>query len=105
VGHTFGAGNANPNAWIYLAGARSVAEWHDGEFTFSLGNGVVFAGDQPIGSGFTERYVSPQAAGEVRRPIGCKVGDWRPDIGLYLAEYHYPSPLVFSRFSGRSAAG
>jgi hypothetical protein len=98
LGHSFGAGDGNPDAWIYLAGVRSLAQWRVGEYTVSVGDGVVFAGDQPIGSGFTERYVSLQVAGEIRRPVGFTIGSWRPDLGIYAAEYYYPSPLSFSRF-------
>jgi hypothetical protein len=98
VGHSFGTGESNPDAWIYLAGARSIAQWHSGEYTFSLGNAVILAGDQPIGSGYTERYVSLQMAGEVRRPLGFKIGNWQPDLGIYAADYYYPAPLTFTRF-------
>jgi len=98
VGHAFGTGSGNPNAWVYLAGARSVAQWRAGGYTFSLGNGAVYAGDTTAGSGFAEHYVSLQIAAEVRRPLGFQIGHWTPDIGLYAAEYYYPAPLVFSRF-------
>ncbi len=49
LAHTFGGDLGNPGACVYLAGARSVAPWRSGEFTFSLCNGVVFAGDKSIG--------------------------------------------------------
>jgi hypothetical protein len=98
MGHTFGAGTGNPDAWIYMAGIRSLAQWRRGDYTFSLGNAAIFAGDQPIGSGFTERYVSLQIAAEIRHPLGFKIGDWRPDLGVFAAEYYYPQALSFSRF-------
>ena len=96
--HTFGTGSENPNSWVFLAGARSVAQWRAGEYTFSLGNGIVYAGDDTIGSGFSEHYVSLQVAGEVRRPLGFKIGGWAPDLGVYVADYYYPASLEFSRF-------
>ena len=96
--HTFGTDGGNADAYIYLAGARSVAQWQAGEYTLSLGNGVVFAGDSTIGPGFGENYVSLQVAGEIRRPVGFSIGDFKPDLGVYLANYFYPAPLVFSRF-------
>jgi hypothetical protein len=34
----------------------------------------------------------------VRRSLGFKIGQWTPDLGVYAAEYYYPTPLVFSRF-------
>ncbi len=97
-GHSFGTGSANPNAWVYLTGVRSVAQWQSGDYTFSLGNGVIYAGDNVIGPGFGEHYVALQVAGEVRRPVGFKIGDVVPDVGLFAAEYYYPAPLQFSRY-------
>jgi hypothetical protein len=96
--HAFGVGGQNPDAYVYLAGARSVAQWQVNDYTLSLGNGIVYAGDNTIGSGFAEHYVSLQLAGEVRRPLNFKIGEWTPDLGLYAADYFYPAPLVFSRF-------
>ena len=98
VGHAFGTGGGNPNAWVYLAGVRSVAQWHAGDYTISLGNAAIYAGDTTAGSGFAEHYVSLQIAGEVRRPLGLRIGNWTPDVGIFAAEYYYPAPLVFSRY-------
>jgi hypothetical protein len=98
VAHSFGGDVGNPDVWVYLAGARSVAQWRAGDFTFSLGNGVLFAGDKSIGSGFSEDYISLQVGGEIRHPLGFKVGGFTPDLGLYAADYYYPSALQFSRF-------
>ncbi len=83
---------------IYRTGARAVAQWRSGAYTYSLGNGVVFAGDKTLGPGFNERYVALQIGGEVRHPLGFKIGEWAPDLGLYAGTYYYPEPLVFSRF-------
>ena len=98
VGHAFGTGGSNPNAWVYLAGARSVAQWRAGDYTISLGNAAIYAGDTTAGSGFAEHYISLQVAAEVRRPLGFRIGHWSPDLGIFVAEYYYPSPLVFSRY-------
>ena len=98
IAHSFGAGDQNPDAWIYLTGVRTVTEWHTGDYTLALGNGIVFAGDNTIGPGFSEHYVALQVGGEIRRPLGFKLGQWAPDLGLYAADYFYPVPLAFSRF-------
>jgi hypothetical protein len=98
VAHGFGTGGANPDAWIYLTGARAIAQWNARGFTLSLGNAVIVAGDHPIGAGFSEQYVSLQVAGEVRHNLGFRIGAFDPDVGLYVAEYYYPSPLSFTRF-------
>lgn len=96
--HAFGDDVGNPDAYVYLAGARSVAQWQAGDYTFSLGNAIIYAGDNTIGSGFAEHYVSLQIGGEVRRPLGFQIGKWTPDPGVYAANYYYPAPLQFSRF-------
>jgi hypothetical protein len=98
IGHTFGQDAGNPDAWVYLAGVRSVARWQAGQYTLSLGNGIIYAGDNAVGPGFGEHYVALQAAGEVRRPLGFSVSGIKPDLGVYLACYYYPTPVVFSRF-------
>jgi hypothetical protein len=96
--HGFGSGVGNPDSWIYLAGARALTQWRAGDYTLSLGNAVVYAGDDTIGSGFAEHYVSLQIGAEIRRPLGFQVGGLTPDIGVYAADYYYPAPLEFSRF-------
>jgi hypothetical protein len=98
VGHTFGVDAGSPNFYIFLAGARAVSQWHVGATTISLGDAVIFAGDSPIGSGFSEHYVSLQLGVELRHPLGFTMGTLAPDLGVYTIYYYYPVPLVFSRF-------
>jgi hypothetical protein len=98
VGHTFGVDVGSPNFYIFLAGARAVSQWHMGATTISLGNAIIFAGDSPIGSGFSEHYVSLQLGVELRHPLGFRIGTLVPDLGVYTIYYYYPVPLVFSRF-------
>ena len=81
--HAFGSGVGNPDAWVCRAGARAVAQWRSGAYTYSVGNGIVFAGNKTIGPGFEERYVALQVGGAVRRPLGFKIGERAPDLGLY----------------------
>jgi hypothetical protein len=96
--HGFGSGVGNPDSWVYLAGVRALTQWHAGDYTLSLGNAVIYAGDDTIGPGFAEHYVSLQIGAEVRRPLGFQVGGITPDVGVYAADYYYPAPLEFSRF-------
>jgi hypothetical protein len=98
VGHAFGVDAGSPNAYIFLAGARAVSQWHLGATTISLGNAAIYAGDTPIGSGFSEHYVSLQLGVELRHPLGFTMGSIAPDLGVYSVYYYYPVPLVFSRF-------
>jgi hypothetical protein len=98
VGRAFGEQvGSNPNAWIYLAGVRSIAQWRAGDYTLSLGNGVVFAGDRDMGPGDAEDYISLQIAAEVRRPLGFTIGNFAPDLGVFVANYYYPKALRFDR--------
>lgn len=98
IAHSFGDGVGNPDAWVFLGGARSVAQWRAGAYTLSLGNGIVYAGDHTMGPGFSEHYVALQVGAELRRPLGFKIGSLTPDLGVYAAEYYYPAPMEFSRF-------
>jgi len=98
VGHTFGVDAGSPNFYVFLAGARAVSQWHAGVTTISLGDAIIFAGDSPIGSGFSEHYVSLQLGLEVRHPLGFRIGSLAPDLGVYTIYYYYPVPLAFSRF-------
>ncbi len=98
VGHAFGVDGGSPNAYIYLAGARLVSRWHPGSATISWGNAAIYAGDAPIGTGFSEHYVSLQSGVEFRHPLGFTLGSFRPDLAVYTIYYYYPIPLVFSRF-------
>ncbi|MBS0379468.1 MAG: hypothetical protein JSS29_13345 [Proteobacteria bacterium] len=98
VGHAFGVDSGSANAYIYMTGARAVSQWQVGATTLSLGNALIYAGDAAMGSGFSEHYVSVQLGGEARHPLGFRMKALTPDIGVYSIYYHYPSPLVFSRF-------
>jgi len=98
VGHTFHLDSGSPNGYIYLAGVRAITQWQLSGTTISLGNAAIFAGDAPIGSGFSEHYISLQVGTEARRPLGIRIGSLTPDLGVYAVYYNYPVALVFSRF-------
>ncbi|MBV9250927.1 MAG: hypothetical protein JO227_16980 [Acetobacteraceae bacterium] len=98
AGRAFGTSSSNPNAWLYATGVRAVTEFQAGQYTLSLGNGLILAGDQTMGSGFSETYSALETGFEVRRPLGFQVAGLAPDLGVYAADYYYPKPLVFSRF-------
>jgi hypothetical protein len=98
VGHAFGVDVGSSNAYVFLAGARAVSQWHVGATTLSLGNAIIYAGDSAIGSGFSEHYVSLQLGMEFRHPLGFRMGTLTPDLGVYTIYYYYPVPLIFSRF-------
>jgi hypothetical protein len=60
------------------------------------GNSVLYAGD--TASNFSESYAAVETGFEVRRPLGFAFRDIEPDLGVYVADYYYPKPLLFSRF-------
>jgi hypothetical protein len=95
VGHAFGA-TSGANAFIYTVGIRSVVQWQVGQYTLSLGNAILYAGDRS--SNFSESYSALEGGLEVRRPLGFTLRGIEPDIGVYVADYYYPKPLRFSRF-------
>jgi hypothetical protein len=95
-GHAFGSGSGDSDSVIYTAGVRALTVWHAGQYTLSLGNAVLYAGDTT--SDFHESYVAIETGFEVRRPLGFTVRGIEPDLGVYVAEYYYPKPLRFSRF-------
>ena len=98
IAHAFGGDVGNPDVWVYQTGMRALTQWQVGSYTLSLGNAVILAGDRTVGSGPSEHYVSLQIGGEIRRSLGFTIGNVAPDLGIYLANYYYPTPLVFSRF-------
>jgi hypothetical protein len=95
VGHAFGA-TSGANAFIYTVGIRSVVQWQVGQYTLSLGNAILYAGDRA--SNFSESYFAIEGGFELRRPLGFTFHGVEPDIGVYVADYYYPKPLLFSRF-------
>jgi hypothetical protein len=98
VGHAFGATSASSNAWIYTVGVRAVTQFTTGPYTLSLGNAALYAGNSTVGGGFSESYTAIENGFEVRRPLGFHIANLEPDLGVYIADYYYPKPLLFSRF-------
>jgi hypothetical protein len=93
---------------VYNGGLRSLVEIPYKDYTFSLGNGVLFPGNRVFGEGDDESYVAIETGVEVRRSLGFTLreigitdlahADVTPELGLYFIHYHFPDPLVFTRF-------
>lgn len=98
VGHAFGTDVGSANAYIYMAGVRTLTQWHVDATTVSLGNAAIYAGDSAIGSAYSEHYITLQSGVELRHALGFRTGTLEPDVGLYSIYYYYPLALVFSRF-------
>ena len=92
---TFGAGS-DSNTLIFTTGLRSVTQWHEGPYTLSLGNALIYSGD--TSRDYDESYLALENGFEVRRPLGFTVHGIEPDFGVYFADYYYPKSLSFSRF-------
>ncbi len=98
MGHTFGVSSGNPNAWIYTFGVRATRPWQLGRFTLTAGAAFLYAGDASVEPGFSETYSAIEVGFEVRHPLGFSIGRLAPDLGLFVAGFHYPNRLDFSRF-------
>lgn len=98
AGHTFGDDTGNPNAWIYTFGVRATRPWQVGRYTLTVGAALLYAGDASFKPGFSETYSALELGLEVRRPLGFSIGHLLPDLGVFVAGFHYPNKLDFSRF-------
>jgi hypothetical protein len=98
IGHSFGVASGNPNTWIYTFGVRATRPWPIGRYTLTAGAAFLYAGDASVEPGFSETYSAIEVGLELRRPLGFSVGRLVPDLGLFIAGFHYPNKLDFSRF-------
>ena len=98
----FGAGrllqSPGTAAYIYSAGVKSALTLIRGTWNLTLGNAVIYAGDQAFGNGGGERYLVTETGIELRRSLGIDIGGFRPDLALYGIGYFYPNELEFTRF-------
>jgi len=83
--------------YIFGAGVRSQFVFHSGDFTFRLGNTLVYAGNRAPGADLGSDFGSLVTGIDARRPLGFNVGTHRADVSLYAANYLY-SNLEFRRF-------
>jgi hypothetical protein len=85
-------------AYIFATGVRSAVALKRGDYTFTLGNGLFYAGDASFGRSDLEDYGAIENGIEIRRPLGLTLHGFEPDLGVYAIYYYYPKPLVFTRF-------
>ena len=104
-----GAGAGDENYFVtYTAGLRSLVELPAREYTFALGNGVIYAGNSELGGSDSEAYWAIETGIQVRRSLGFSLADIGfdnpndagavPEVGIYFVHYYFPDPLLFSRF-------
>jgi len=103
-----GDGSGDENAFItYTTGLRSLVEVPAGDYSFALGNGVIFAGNEEFGEG-GDAYWAIETGVQVRRTLGFSLANLgvddpdvagvTPEAGLYFIHYYFPKSLEFSRF-------
>jgi hypothetical protein len=97
-GHAFGDTSGTPDAWIYTFGVRATRAWQAGRYTLTAGAAFLYAGDASVQPGFSETYSAIELGFEVRHPLGFSIGRLAPDLGLFVAGFHYPNKLDFTRF-------
>jgi hypothetical protein len=85
-------------AYIFSTGIKSAYTVRRGVYAFTIGNGLLFAGDASFGRADLEDYWAIENGIEIRRPLGLEFRGVEPDLGVYAIYYYYPKPLVFTRF-------
>jgi hypothetical protein len=87
---------------LYAAGVSNLFEVRVETFLFSLGTKLAGAVDVPIGLSGSEGYGTLQNGLEVRHPIGFRVKDVAPDVGVSFVYYYFFPSAKFS-LPGQSA--
>lgn len=86
--------------YTYQIGLSSLYERGLGEFTLSLGNAILYAGDAPFDRNETsqiEGYGTFRTGIDVRHPLGFKWGDLAPDASLFFIYSLFTPALKFTR--------
>lgn len=85
-------------AYLYSIGLNSLIELPWREYKFSIGNGVVYAGNETFDGDQKEDYSAIQTGLDVRRSLGFDIEGITPDLGVFVIHRYYPRPLEFQRF-------
>jgi hypothetical protein len=81
---------------LYAAGISNLFEVPVQGFLLSFGSKLAGAGDVPIGRSGSEGYGTLQNGLEVRHPIGFRVKDLVPDVGVSFVYYYFFPSAKFS---------
>jgi len=86
--------------YTYQIGLSSLYERELGEFTLSLGNAILYAGDAPFDrkeNSQIEGYGTFRTGIDVRHPLGFKIGDLAPDASAFFIYSVFTPALKFTR--------
>jgi hypothetical protein len=81
---------------LYAAGISNLFEVPVQDFLLSFGTKLAGAGDTLIGQSGSEGYGTLQNGLEVRHPIGFRVEDLVPDVGVSFVHYYFFPSAKFS---------
>lgn len=81
---------------LYAAGISSLVEVSVGSFLLGLGTKLAGAADVPLGHSGSEGYGTLQNGLEVRHPLGFRIKDVAPDVGVSFVYYYFFPPAKFS---------
>jgi len=102
LGRTFG-GSVQPAGHLdegfvalYAAGISNLFEVPVQDFLLSFGTKLAGAGDALIGQSGSEGYGTFQNGLEVRHPLGVRVKDLVPDVGVSFIHYYFFPSAKFS---------
>ena len=81
---------------LYAAGINNLFEVPVQDFLLSFGTKLAGAGDAMIGQSGSEGYGTFQNGLEVRHPLGVRVKDLVPDVGVSFIHYYFFPSAKFS---------
>ncbi len=84
-------------AYIYTFALRSVVRHPVNEWTFRLGNGIVYAGNAPFKGGGGQHYATVENGIGVRHPLGFRYENLLPDLEVYVVGYNFIPDAKFNR--------
>lgn len=87
-----------PFSYYYTTGLRSLVQYDWRNFTFGLGNGLIYAANAAFDGSGNESYSAFEAGIDARHPLGFEIGRYQPDASVFFIYYHFLSPVKFTRF-------
>jgi hypothetical protein len=82
---------------LWSVGVRSLVEQPWGDFTFSLGNALLGAGNVDVNGGDAVQYGTLENGVAARHPLGFDIGDAKPYGSLFFIWYFFFPDMQFAR--------
>ena len=88
----------NDLTYTYAVGIRSRfhVDWH--RWTFTLGNGLLYAGNATFKGEDAQAYAALETGMDIRHPLGFTIKQYAPDASVFFIHYYFFPALEFSRF-------